>query len=96
MLKVAQQEKIETIFETDLFKPLIEEIQKQTDLIIILFLNLIELLLIIKGNSFLIAEGVEPTNTDRGYILRRLIRRAQRYANYLSLKDNWYEGLVLK
>jgi len=31
MLKVAQQEKIETIFETDLFKPLIEEIQKQTE-----------------------------------------------------------------
>jgi len=97
MLKVAQQEKIETIFETDLFKPLIEEIQKQTDLNYYSFPKPYRIIADhLKGIVFLIAEGVEPTNTDRGYILRRLIRRAQRYANYLSLKDNWYEGLVLK
>lgn len=97
MLKVVQQEKIDTIFETDLFKPLIEEIQKQTDLSYHSFSKPYRIIADhLKGIVFLIAEGIEPTNTDRGYVLRRLIRRAQRYADFLSLKDNWYESLVLK
>ena len=97
MLKAVQQEKIETVFETDLFKPLIEEIQKQTNLSYYSSPKPFRIIADhLKGIVFLIAEGIEPSNTDRGYILRRLIRSTQRYANYLSLKDNWYESLVLK
>ena len=97
MLKAVQKEKIETIFETDLFKPLIEEIQKQTNLSYYSSPKPYRIIADhLKGIVFLIAEGIEPSNIDRGYVLRRLIRRAQRYANYLSLKDNWYESLVLK
>ena len=41
----------------------------------------------IRGATFLIADGVSPGNTDRSYILRRLIRRAVLYADRLSIPE---------
>ena len=43
---------------------------------------------------FITSEGVLPSNLDRGYVLRRLLRRAIVYAKKLGLKNNWHEPII--
>jgi len=75
------------IFETDLFAPVIVEIEKlatknQAD-----FKAKRIISDHLRASVFLIADGVLPSNTDRGYILRRLLRRAVRYADILGIPE---------
>jgi len=65
---------VDNIYETDLLKPVmdkIKELSKNWDLRSARIVTDH-----IRAATFLIADGVTPSNTDRGYVLRKLIRRA--------------------
>ncbi len=82
----------ESIFDTDLFEPIMHQIRERPSLS-----NPKSERIIadhIRTAIFMIADGVVPSNTERGYILRRLIRRAVRHANVLHLPENFSLTLV--
>ena len=82
-------------YETDLFEELIKEIEKYSK---VKYEGDKQAYRIVadhlRGSSFLIAEGILPSNSDRGYILRRLLRRIVRYARLIELDLNYTENLI--
>ena len=82
----------ETPFEIEIFKPVmdkLEELQK---------VDLIDSRRIVtehlRTSIMIISDGGRPSNVDRGYVLRRLIRRATRHLNKLQINLNELENII--
>ena len=86
-----------SVFETDLFFPIIEEIEKQTKFSYEENSRFFRIIADhIKSAVFLASEGILPSNVERGYVLRRLLRRIIRYAKILDLPFDFFVPLVKK
>ncbi len=84
------------VFETDLMKALVEASAHATstgadDDLIVHHRVIADHL---RSTAFLIAEGVLPSNEGRGYVLRRIMRRAMRHAHLLGARDPVMHQLV--
>ena len=81
-------------YEIDIFQTLIKTI---AELLNVTDLNNKSLRVIadhIRSCAYLIADGVAPSNEGRGYVLRRIIRRAVRHGNILGAKGAFFYELV--
>ena len=96
-------------YETDVFRPLFDELEKITgkkykstlptsaqnlsedEKIDVAFRVIADH---IRTLSFSIADGIQPSNEGRGYVLRRILRRAVRYGRNLGLKEPFLGQLV--
>jgi len=86
-------------FDTDLFEPIIREISTlsgikygsspDTDASIRVIADHV------RATTFLISEGIVPSNEGRGYVLRRIIRRASRHARLLNLHEPCLYKMVI-
>lgn len=84
-------QKKDSVFETDLLRPILDAVtestgahlghSEETDRALKVITDHI------KAATFLIADGVFPANEGRGYVLRRLIRRAVRFSRMLEVED---------
>ena len=83
-------------YETDLFRALITAIVERTG-VAATGKNKASNRVIadhLRASSFLIADGVLPSNEGRGYVLRRIMRRAMRHAELLGMKQPLMHRLV--
>jgi alanyl-tRNA synthetase len=88
----AVMQRKKTAYDTDIFEPLIQKIE---DFALEHDVKAIRVVADhIRTSVFLIADGVRPSNTDQGYILRRLLRRAIRFADILKFKEGDIAHLV--
>ena len=80
---------VESVFETDLFRALIDAtasaLGRGPDKETVASFRVIADHL--RSSSFLVADGVLPSNEGRGYVLRRIMRRAMRHAELLGARE---------
>lgn len=89
---------VDTIFEVDTIKSILEAVEKLTgvkygenpknDISIRIITDHI------RAVTFLVSDGVLPSNERRGYVLRRLLRRAARHGKLLGVKELFLQKLI--
>ena len=82
----------ETPFETELFVPTMKKLQELAKIDDINSRRIISDH--IRSSMMIICDGGVPSNTDRGYILRRLIRRLTRHLNKLGISIEDFQGII--
>ena len=98
-LAVALQD-VESIFEVDTIKALLDKVaelahtsykeDEKKDVSLRLITDHI------RSCTFMISDGIMPSNEGRGYVLRRLLRRAARHGRMLGIKDTFLANLANK
>ena len=87
-----------TMYETDIFKPLVKEVLNKTSFQYGETLEIDYAIRAVAEHSrsatFLIADGVVPSNEGRGYVLRRVIRRAIRLAMKINIKESFMQTMA--
>ncbi|MDM8567309.1 alanine--tRNA ligase [Candidatus Halobeggiatoa sp. HSG11] len=81
-------------YDTDLFKNLIKDIATLSNCNDLTNNSLRVIADHIRACSFLIIDGIVPSNEGRGYVLRRIIRRAIRHGHKLGLREPFFYNLV--
>ena len=85
-------------YETDLFSPLIDLICRLSGKEYSRDENITQAIRIVaehsRGAAFLIADGVMPSNEGRGYVLRRILRRASLFGRRLSLNEPFFDEIA--
>ena len=82
----------ETPFDTELFAPIMDRLQKLAKADDIASRRIVAEHL--RASMMVIADGGRPSNIDRGYVLRKLIRRMTRHLNKLQVDLSELEGLI--
>jgi alanyl-tRNA synthetase len=88
---------VETNFDTDFFRPIIDHVaalagiqykeNPKNDLALKVVSDHV------RAVSFMLADGIRPNNEGRGYVLRRILRRAVRYAKFLGIDKPFLESV---
>jgi alanyl-tRNA synthetase len=91
-------QKKNTVYETDLLRGLISAVERQSNKTYDVDSSLAPAFRVIADHlrsiSFAIADGAQPSNTDRGYVLRKILRRAVRYGKQLGFDGPFMGNLV--
>lgn len=85
-------QKVKSNYDTDLFKPIIDGVSDISGEVPLDGKNRVNFNVIadhIRALTFLISDGVLPSNEGRGYVLRRLLRRASRHGRDLGFTDSF-------
>ena len=81
-------------YQTDLFVPLRQAVSEMVDSETPHSASLNVIADHIRTSGFLIMDGMLPSNENRGYVLRRIIRRALRHGNKIGLTEPFFHRLV--
>ncbi len=84
-----------SVYDTDLFKKMFEVLAVDQEVMSNDEVRKARIIVDhVRASVFIAGDGVEPSNKERGYILRRLLRRSMVYGKLLNLQGKWLENLV--
>ena len=81
-------------FDSDVFSPLVKKVSEISNTDNLTDPSLKVIADHIRASAFLISEGITPKNEGRGYVLRRIIRRALRHCHKLKIESPVLSDLI--